>query len=84
MRILFSDENCFDIDGFDNYQNDRMWALGRADADKKGVIKRRRKFPQKVMVWSCVCSKDIMPLVIFDEGNSRSYCLYQSSAFLLP
>ena len=28
--------NFVDIDEFDNYQNDRMWAVGRADADQKG------------------------------------------------
>ncbi|CAF3343269.1 unnamed protein product [Rotaria socialis] len=49
MRILFSDEKFFDIDGVYNSQNDRVWAIGRADADKNGGIKQKRKFPQKVM-----------------------------------
>ena len=43
MRILFSDEKVFDIDGVYNSQNDRVWAVDRADADKKGGIKQRRK-----------------------------------------
>ncbi|CAF3257917.1 unnamed protein product [Rotaria socialis] len=47
MRILFSDEKFFDIDGVYNSQNDRVWAIGRADADKNGGIKQKRKFPQK-------------------------------------
>ena len=50
MRILFSDEKFFDIDGVCNSQNDRMWAVDPADADEKGGIQQRRKFPQKVMV----------------------------------
>ena len=58
-----------DIDGLDNTQSDRVWAVDRADADKKGSIKQRRKFSHKVMVWLCVCSKGIMPLVIPDEGT---------------
>ena len=46
-----------------------MWAVDRADADKKGGIKQRRKFSQKVMVWLGTCSKGITPLVILDEGT---------------
>ena len=46
-----------------------MWAVGLADADKKGGIKQRRKFAQKVMVWLCVCSKGVMPPVILNEGT---------------
>ena len=56
MRILFSDEKWFDIDGIYNSHNDRVWAVDRAEADKKGGIKQKRKFPQKVMVWLGVCS----------------------------
>ena len=35
LRILFCDEKFFDIDGVFNSQNDRLWVVGRADADKK-------------------------------------------------
>ena len=48
MRILFSDKKFFDIDGVYNSQNDRVWAVDRADADGKGSIQQRRNFPQKV------------------------------------
>ena len=58
-----------DISGVYNSQNDRMWAVDRADANKKGGIKQRRKFPSKVMIWLCVCSKDVTPLVTLDEGT---------------
>jgi hypothetical protein len=33
MRILFSAEKFFDITGVYNSQNDRVWAVDRADAD---------------------------------------------------
>ena len=69
MTILFSDEKFFDIDGVYSSQNDRVWAVDRADADKKGDIKQRGKFPWKVMVWLGGSSKDITPLLIFDEGT---------------
>ena len=61
--------NFFDIDALDNSQNDRVWAVDRADADKKGGIKQRQKFPQKVMVWLGSCFKGTTPLVNFDEGT---------------
>ena len=50
MKILFSDEKYFDIDGIYNSQNDRGWTVYRAEADEKGGFKQRRKHPQKVML----------------------------------
>ena len=38
MKILFSDENMFDIDGIYNFQNDRIWAVNRSAADTKDGI----------------------------------------------
>ena len=64
MRILFSDEKIFDLDGMYNSQNQRIWASSRDEADEKGDIKEKQKFPQKVMVWLGVCSKEVTPLVI--------------------
>lgn len=69
MRILFSDEKMFDIDGIYNAQNDRICAVDRVEADKKGGTKQMRKFAQKVMVWLGVCSNGVSPLVIFDKGT---------------
>ncbi|CAF1548959.1 unnamed protein product [Didymodactylos carnosus] len=71
MRILFSDEKMFDIDGVYNAQNDRVWAVDRAEADKKDDTKQKRRFPQKVMVWLGVCSKGVTPLVILDKGTVK-------------
>ena len=57
MKILFSDEKLFDIDGIYNSQNDRIWTFRRVEADKRDGVKQKRKFPQEVMVWLAVCSK---------------------------
>lgn len=69
LKILFSDEKFFDIDGVYKSQNDRVWGVDRADADKKGGIKQKQKFPQKVMVWLGACSKGLSPLVVFEKGT---------------
>lgn len=69
MRILFTDEKRFDIDGVYNVQNDRIWAPSRKEADERGGIHQKRKFPQSVMVWLGACSKGITPLVIFEQGT---------------
>ena len=69
MRILFSDEKIFDIDGVYNSQNDRVWAPSRTAANEIGGIRRKRKFPTKVMVWLGACSEGVTPLVIFEEGT---------------
>ena len=39
MKILFSDEKYFDIDGVYNSQNHRVWVVNCADADENGGIK---------------------------------------------
>ena len=50
LRILFSNEKMFDLDGMYNAQNDRIWAVNREEVDKRGVVQQKRKFAQKVMV----------------------------------
>ena len=44
MKILFSDEKMFDIDGVYNLQNDRIWTVNRHKADKADGRKKKRKF----------------------------------------
>ena len=65
--IQCADEKIFDLDGMYNFQNQRIWASSRDEADEKGGIKEKQKFLQKVMVWLGVCSKGVTPLVIFDR-----------------
>ena len=69
MKILFSNEKMFDIDGVYNSQNERIRAANRMEADAKGGIKRRQKYPQKLMVWLAVCSQVVSPLIIFEDGT---------------
>jgi transposase len=40
MKIIFSDEKMFDIDGVYNSQNDRIWAVNRSEADARGGIRQ--------------------------------------------
>ena len=47
---MFSDEKFFDIDGVENYQNERVWIRNRDDADEKGGVMQKQKLPEKVMV----------------------------------
>ena len=69
LKILFSDEKFFDLNGMYNAQNDRIWSTNRNKADKDGGIKQKQKFPQKAMVWLGACSKGVTPLVILDKGT---------------
>ncbi|CAF3958580.1 unnamed protein product, partial [Rotaria sp. Silwood1] len=43
--------------------------VSRDEANEKGAIHQKKKFPQKVMVWLGVCSKGVSPLVIFEQGT---------------
>ena len=69
MKILFSNEKMFDIDGIYNSQNDRVWAASRVDANTKGGIQEKRKFSKKVTVWLAACSEGVSPIVILEEGT---------------
>ena len=60
MKILFSNERLFDVDGIYDSQNDKICA----EADIKGGIRQIRKFSQKVMVWLGAYSKGLSLLVI--------------------
>ena len=55
-------------------KNGRVWAIDRVDADEKGGIKAKQKFPRKVMVWLGACSKSITPLAILDERTVDHSC----------
>ena len=70
MRILFSDEKIFDIDRAYSLQNERGWVPSRSEANERGGIAEKRKFPQKVMVWLGAHLKGTSPLVIFEEETS--------------
>ena len=44
LRILFSDEKIFDLDGMYNAQNDRIWTVNREEADKSESFPRKEWF----------------------------------------
>ena len=71
-RWLFSDEKFFDLDGIYNAQNDRIWAVSREEADKKGGVREKTKFAMKVMVWLGVCAKGFTAPVILDDGTMNA------------
>ena len=74
MRIIFSDEKTFDLDGTYNSQNDCIWTINREEANRRGRTKQQEKFGEEVMV----CSEGIAPLVLFEKGT-RSSSLHQGS-----
>ena len=80
MKIPFSDEKLFDIEGIYHSQNDRIYA----QANIKGGIRQIRKFPQEVMAWFGVCSKGFLPLVIFEnETVDHNRYIYEVLPFAL-
>ena len=47
MKILFSDEKLFHIDGIYNSQNNRIWAVSRVEADKRDGESKNENFLRK-------------------------------------
>ena len=50
QKWFFSDEKYFDLDGVYNVQNDRVWAISRAEVDRQGGTHQKTSFPSNVMV----------------------------------
>ena len=69
MRILFSDERMFDLDGIYNSENNRIWAVNREEVNRRGEKYQQGKFAEKMMVWLAVCSESVAPLVLFEKGT---------------
>ena len=44
MRIVFSNEKMFDLNGIYNSENDRIWAVNREEANRRdGKTQQHRK-----------------------------------------
>lgn len=57
------------MDGIYNVQNDRIWAVSRKEADQRGAIQEKTKFPVKAMVWLSMCAQGLSVPVIFEDGT---------------
>ena len=60
----------FHIDVVYNSQKEEDMGPTRTGVDARGAIKRKRKFPTKIMIWSGACSAGLPPLVILDKRRS--------------
>ena len=74
MKVLFSDEKLFDVEGIYNSQNDRIWAISCSEAYIKDGIRQICKFLQKIMISLGARSKGLPPLVIFENGAVDHNC----------
>ncbi len=79
QRAVFCDEKFFNVDGVNNHQNHRIWASSRIEADKKGPVLKKQKFPQKVMIWLAVAKKNHSRPIIF-KTKSVDHSVYISKA----
>src|ERR1700722_18270446 len=70
---LFLVEKMFELEGMYNTQNDRMWAINRQEADKKGGVKKKHQYLTKVMVWLGACRERLTLLIILDKGTLTLY-----------
>ena len=47
MRILFSHEKMFDLDGIHNSENDRTWTVNREEANRRGGKNSKESLQKK-------------------------------------
>ena len=72
-KILFSDEKYFSVEGVFNRQNERVYATSRLEADKKGGIKEKSKYPKRIMVWLGASKTGLTSPIIFAPGETLSH-----------
>jgi hypothetical protein len=79
LRILFSDEKMFDLDGMYNAQNDRVWAVNRTEADKKRWRQAKAKVSSKSYGLVRSMFKRLDAIGDFGQRDSKSREVYQGS-----
>ena len=81
LRILFFDEKFFDIGRVYKSENERVWAINRADADETGGVMQKQNFPRESGgVVGCSCSsKGLTPLVILNEETVDYRCYIKNT-----
>ena len=67
----------FDLDDMYNAQNDRIWAVNREEADKRGGVQQKRKFAQKVMVLGRSMLEGIDTIDHSGRGNNGSSTVHR-------
>ena len=68
---MFPEERLFDVDEVYNFQNERIWAPDRTEADAKGGTNEVEKFPNKScgVTWSAL-QRSSSALAIFEEETA--------------
>lgn len=67
-NVLFTDESVFPISGYHNAQNERIYAVNKADISPEEMLKERQQFPKSVMVWMGVSTKGKTDVIVCEEG----------------
>ena len=66
-KILMSDEAHFHLNGYVNKQNCRFWS-----EDNPQIIHQSPLHPEKVTVWSAICSTGIIGPYFFEDENDET------------
>jgi hypothetical protein len=72
-RILFTDEKYFSMEGVFNRQNERVYCNNRYEANENGGIRRRAKFPKRIMVWLGASKNGLTRPIIFKPGETLTH-----------
>jgi hypothetical protein len=72
-KILFSDEKYFSLEGVFNRQNECVYAASQQDADERGGINQKTKYPKRSMVWLGACKNGLTSPIIFKPGETLSH-----------
>ncbi|CAF3367284.1 unnamed protein product [Rotaria socialis] len=75
-KILFTDENKFELGGIFNRQNDHVYAPSRHDTDEHKGAKPTAKFPKNLMVWLAASKNGLSLPIIFEPGETLTHEKY--------
>jgi hypothetical protein len=65
-NLIMSDEAHFDLDGFTNTHNCRIWAT-----ENPMVIHEKPLHPERVTVWCAICSTDVIGPYFFEDEMGK-------------
>lgn len=76
QKILFTDEKYFTVDGIFNRHNDRVYAATRAEADERGGVHQKSKYPAQIMVWLGACYAGVTKPIVFEPFETLTQDKY--------
>lgn len=76
--MVFTDESVFQMSGYHNSQNMRVYTVQREDIDKSKLVQEKQQFPRYLMIQAGVSMKEKLTFIVCEEGCEVDAETYQT------